>query len=150
MRKQGDLFGYAYQIIDDIEDSGAGGKEQDKNTLLKTMRVSETCMEARHSLTKSIEAASAVFPGQALIKGCQACTSPGSKSLNTPKNLNILEIADDDPLAVVSCLFWSPCYHAAAEKWTTSTPFVLRPWDVAAEPSRPGRVLSTPIDLGTS
>ena len=64
----GDLFGYAYQIIDDIEDSGAGGKEQDKNTLLKTMRVSETCMEARHSLTKSIEAASAVFPGQALIK----------------------------------------------------------------------------------
>ena len=64
----GDLFGYACQIIDDIEDSGAGGKEQDKNTLLKTMRVSETCMEARHSLTKSIEAASAVFPGQALIK----------------------------------------------------------------------------------
>jgi geranylgeranyl diphosphate synthase type II len=64
----GELFGYAYQIIDDIEDSGAGGKEQDKNTLLKTMSLSEACMEAKQSLTKSIEAASAVFPGQVLIK----------------------------------------------------------------------------------
>jgi geranylgeranyl diphosphate synthase type II len=64
----GELFGYAYQIIDDIEDSGAGGKEQDKNTLLKTMSVSEACTEAKQCLTKSIEAASAVFPGQALIK----------------------------------------------------------------------------------
>lgn len=64
----GEQFGYAYQIIDDIEDLGKGGKEQDKNTLLKTKTMAEACQEAREILQMSIQAASAAFPGQALIK----------------------------------------------------------------------------------
>ncbi|HHY12899.1 MAG TPA: polyprenyl synthetase family protein [Firmicutes bacterium] len=67
----GRLFGYAYQIIDDIEDAGAGGKEETKNTLLKTLTVKQACCEARDAL----EAASAIAlgigrqpRGQALIK----------------------------------------------------------------------------------
>jgi geranylgeranyl diphosphate synthase type II len=54
----GRLFGYAYQIIDDIEDSGQGGKEDSKDTLVKEMSLKHACEEARDALEKSIQASS--------------------------------------------------------------------------------------------
>lgn len=57
----GRLFGYAYQIIDDIEDSGQGGKEDSKDTLVKELSLKHACKEARDALEKSIQVAS--IPG---------------------------------------------------------------------------------------
>ncbi len=57
----GCLFGYAYQIIDDIEDTGQGGKEDSKDTLVKELSLEHACKEARGALGKSIQAAS--IPG---------------------------------------------------------------------------------------
>lgn len=68
----GEQFGYAYQILDDIEDAGSSGKEKDKNTLLKVLTLPEVRLKAKQLLEGSIEAASHVFPGEALIKQLSA------------------------------------------------------------------------------
>ena len=124
----GELFGYAYQIIDDIEDSGAGGKEQDKNTLLKTMSVSEACTEAKQSLTKSIEAASAVFPAGP-DKELSGIYLSGSRTLSILKVLNILILitASDDHLLLFHAFSGAPCHPCVAQKRSTSTPFGPEP-----------------------
>ncbi len=54
MASWGRWFGYAYQILDDIDDKDVGGKEELKNTLLKTMTLKQACLEAQDALMKSI------------------------------------------------------------------------------------------------
>ncbi len=53
----GKWFGYAYQILDDIEDADEGGKEDTKATLMKTSSLEQVCHEVRNALEESINAA---------------------------------------------------------------------------------------------
>lgn len=52
----GRSFGYAYQIIDDLEDSGKSEKEAFKDTLIKEASAVEAYQEAKKALEESIGA----------------------------------------------------------------------------------------------
>lgn len=64
----GRFFGYAYQIIDDLEDAGQGGTEEAKDTLVKELSQECACDEARNALVKSIQAASVPGFDQVFLK----------------------------------------------------------------------------------
>lgn len=64
----GRVFGYAYQVLDDIEDADSDGKEQTKNTLLKTLTLEEVCDKASDALKMSIRLSSTIGGSQIFLK----------------------------------------------------------------------------------
>ena len=48
-------FGYAFQIIDDLEDIGENEKEEDKSTLIDALSFEGACKEARKALIGSLD-----------------------------------------------------------------------------------------------
>ncbi len=64
----GRFFGYAYQVLDDIQDADLGGTEEAKGTLLKTLSLSEVCDKASDALEMSIQAASTIGHGHIFLR----------------------------------------------------------------------------------
>lgn len=64
--KWGTLFGYAFQVADDLDDLAQGGKEEDKDTLAKETSPETACKEAEEALQSSL-AALGVFGGRATL-----------------------------------------------------------------------------------
>jgi len=58
----GELFGYAYQVIDDLEDLGKTEKERTKDTLVRETSLKKAYEEARLALKGSAESLSALGP----------------------------------------------------------------------------------------
>ncbi|HHW17929.1 MAG TPA: polyprenyl synthetase family protein [Firmicutes bacterium] len=62
-------FGYAYQIIDDLEDSRKAGKEETKDTLVKESSIEEVFKEAGQALQESLGAISALGESVWFLRG---------------------------------------------------------------------------------
>jgi geranylgeranyl diphosphate synthase type II len=62
----GSLFGYAYQVLDDIEDLDQSDKEQEKDTLARETSPEEARREAAEALRRSLEILQ-VFGGRAKL-----------------------------------------------------------------------------------
>ncbi len=65
----GRSFGYAYQIIDDLEDAAQGGKEADKDTLVKETSAREAALEAREALEESLALLAPLGDGSVFAAG---------------------------------------------------------------------------------
>ncbi|MEX0975132.1 MAG: polyprenyl synthetase family protein [Bacillota bacterium] len=50
----GSLFGYAFQVLDDLEDDDQSQKEQDKDTLARETSREEACLEAKEALEAAL------------------------------------------------------------------------------------------------
>lgn len=63
----GRKFGYAYQIIDDLEDVGESEKEEDKSTLMVALSFEGACKKAREALIGSLDSVSSLGLGKSVF-----------------------------------------------------------------------------------